>query len=273
MEPAYAEFPWQQLGELLLDEQLLTEDELEQALLEQACSGRLLGQILVSNGYLSAFSLARVLSEQHGVQLRAPADTEPEVLTPVLALADPPEFGAIQAPQPEAQTHWRPLGKLLVEKGFLTETQLEEALREQREGHGRLGEILVSRGLLSGTQLAQVLAEQHGVDLGSATGLETTVKPSQHEEPTYKVFEVHFEPGFQRRTSVYESPSFLEAADYAFEFIDEHDPAALEIHRTHGAAQETVWNYSASRAAAADLARKSLVETFGFDPTRWGQKR
>jgi hypothetical protein len=261
MEPAHAEFPWRQLGELLLDEELLTEDELEQALLEQARSGRLLGQILVSNGYLSAFSLARVLSDQHGVQLRAPAGSEPEAPTPALALVEP-----------EAQTHWRPLGKLLLEKGLLNESQLEEALREQREGHARLGEILVSRGLLSGTELAQTLAEQQGVDLDPA-GLETAVKPSQDEEPMYKLFEVHFEPGFQRRTSVYESPSFLEAADYAFEFIDEHQPTALEIHRTHGAAQETVWNYSASRAAAADIARKSLVETFGFDPTRWGQKR
>jgi hypothetical protein len=261
MEPAYAEFPWRQLGELLLDEELLTEDELEQALLEQARSGRLLGQILVSNGYLSAFSLARVLSDQHGVQLRAAAGSEPEAPTAALALVEP-----------EARTHWRPLGKLLVEKGLLNESQLEEALREQREGHARLGEILVSRGLLSGTQLAQTLAGQQGVDL-DPTGLETVVKPSQDEEPMYKLFEVHFEPGFQRRTSVYESPSFLEAADYAFEFVDEHQPTALEIHRTHGAAQETVWNYSASRAAAADIARKSLVETFGFDPTRWGQKR
>jgi hypothetical protein len=269
MEPAYAEFPWRQLGELLLDEQLLTEDELEQALLEQARSGRLLGQILVSNGYLSAFSLARVLSEQHGVQLRAAA-SEPETPTVALALSDPPEFGSTEAP--EGDTHWRPLGKVLVEKGFLSTSQLDEALSEQRERHGRLGEILVSRGLLTGTQLAQALADQHGVDLGPATGLQTEIRPAQEEEPMYKVFEVHFEPGFQRRTSMYESPSFLEAADFAFEFIDEHQPAAIEIHRTHGAAQETVWNYSASRAAAADVARKSLVETFGFDPTRWGRQ-
>jgi hypothetical protein len=92
------------------------------------------------------------------------------------------------------------------------------------------------------------------------------------DEPTYKVFEVFFEPGFQRRTAVYESPNFLEAADYAFEFVEEHQPEALEIHRTHGAAQETVWNYSASRAAAANIARKDLVDTFGFDPIRWGSE-
>jgi hypothetical protein len=260
------EFPWRQLGELLVDQQLLTEDELEQALQEQARSGRLLGQIVVDRGYLSAFSLARVLSEQHGVQVRS--EEEPEPATVTLALADPPEFGE---PAPAPETTLRPLGGLLIDKGLLTAEQLIQALDEQRESHGRLGEILVSRGLLSGTQLAQVLAEQHGVELEpSDREYETAVMPTTAQEPMYKIFEVGFEPGFQRRTSVYESPSFLEAADFAFEYVERHDPEALEIHRTHGAGQETVWNYSASRAAAATIAKKSLVDTFGFDPTKWG---
>jgi len=82
-----------------------------------------------------------------------------------------------------------------------------------------------------------------------------------------------FEPGYQRRTPVYESPNFLEAADYAFEFVQENEPDALEIHRVQDPVQETVWNYSASREAAASARRKELVETFGFDPTRWGVKR
>ena len=270
MEAAQAHYPWRQLGDLLVDEGLLTEDELDQALLEQARSGRLLGQIMVSNGYLSAFSLARVLSEQHGVQLRQP-DEEPQPATVALALADPPEFGETQEAE---ETPWRPLGKVLLERSFLTETQLSDALVEQSEGNGRLGEILVSRGVLSGTQLAQALAEQHGVALDApGAELETVLISSSSDEPMYKVFEVHFEPGFQRRTSLYESPNFLEAADYAFEFVEDKNPVALEIHRTHGAAQETVWNYSASRAAAASVAQKSLIETFGFDPTRWGHDR
>jgi hypothetical protein len=266
---AHAVFPWRQLGELLVEQQLLTEAELEQALSEQARTGRLLGQIIVGNGYLSAFSLARVLSEQHGVELQRASGRAPE---PHFTLAEPPEFGSPEtAPQPS----WRPLGKLLVERGFLNESQLEQALAAQREGHGRLGEILVSQGLLSGAELARALAEQHGVDLESDGGhdLEARVRPFAADEPTYKVFEVIFQPGYQRRTAVYESPNFLEAADFAFEFVEEHDPDALEIHRTHGAAQETVWNYSASRATAAGAARKELVETFGFDPTRWGMQR
>lgn len=258
MEAAALQFPWRQLGELLVAQELLTEDELEQALAEQAKSGRLLGQILVANSYLSAFSLARVLSEQHGVQL-TPQEGAPALEGPVV-------------PVPEQA--WRPLGKVLVELEFLTESQLERALASQREEGGRLGEILVSRGLLSGAELAQALAEQHGVELTAQdeAGLKTVVRAVAPEEPVYKVFEVIFEPGYQRRTPLFENANFLEAADYAYEFVQEHDPSALEIHRTQGAAQETVWNYSASRAAAVNAERKELVETFGFDPTRWGRK-
>lgn len=257
MESAAIQFPWRQLGELLVAEELLTEDELEQALAEQAASGRLLGQILVANGYLSAFSLARVLSEQHGVEL-LPKEGAPEPPAPVASGAEPA---------------WRPLGKLLVDLEFLTESQLERALAAQREEGGRLGEILVSRGLLSGAELAQALAEQHGVELAvqDESGLQTIVRPLTAEEPVYKLFEVIFEPGYQRRTELFESANFLEVADHGFEFVAEHEPAALEIHRTHGAAQETVWNYSASRAAAVNAERKPLAETFGFDPTAWGK--
>ena len=259
MESAALQFPWRQLGELLVAEELLTEDELEQALAEQAKSGRLLGQIIVANGYLSAFSLARVLSEQHGVQL-SPKEGAPA--SPSLVPSQPDKA-------------WRPLGKLLVDLELLTESQLDRALTAQREDGGRLGEILVSRGLLSGGELAQALAEQHGVELGAQdeAELQTVVRPITPEEPVYKLFEVIFEPGYQRRTPLFESTNFLEAADYAFEFVEAHEPAALEIHRTAGAAQETVWNYSASRAAAVNAERKPLAETFGFDPTAWGKKR
>jgi hypothetical protein len=259
VEAAALQFPWRQLGELLVAEELLTEDELEQALSEQTRSGRLLGQILVANSYLSAFSLARVLSEQHGVQLSR-KEGAPAPQGPVPAKPEPA---------------WRPLGKLLVDMEFLTESQLERALAAQRDEGGRLGEILVTRGLLSGAELAQALAEQHGVELAAQDEgeLETIVRPITPDQPVYKLFEVIFEPGYQRRTELFESPNFLEAADHAFEFVAEHEPAALEIHRTSGAADETVWNYSASRAAAVGAERKDLVEMFGFDPTAWGRKR
>ncbi|HEY6067586.1 MAG TPA: hypothetical protein VIU81_02755 [Gaiellaceae bacterium] len=270
MEGAAPRFLWRELGQVLLEENLITEDELEQALREQARSGRLLGQIIVANGYLSAFTLARVLSEQHGVRLSATAAAEAEVEgavkgdDPPLVLADPPELGADRP--------WRPLGKVLLDQGVLTEDQLGEALTRQEENRGRLGEILVSGGLVSGAQLAGALAEQHGLGLEPEPELEAAVVPMSPGEPVYKVFEVHFEPGRERRIALYENPNFLEAADFAFEYVEGHEPDALEIHRLEGDHQETVWNYSATRAAAVNAGRKDLAETFGFDPTRWGRE-
>jgi len=65
-----AESIWRPLGELLLEKKLLTEDELELALTEQAESNRLLGAILVERGYVSGPALAVALAEQYGVELR-----------------------------------------------------------------------------------------------------------------------------------------------------------------------------------------------------------
>src|SRR5689334_6992484 len=64
-----AESIWRPLGELLLGKKLLTEDELELALTEQAETGRLLGAILVERGYVSGPALAVALAEQYGVEL------------------------------------------------------------------------------------------------------------------------------------------------------------------------------------------------------------
>jgi hypothetical protein len=271
----HAHFPWNPLGALLVDEGLLTAGQLEQALTEQRRTGRLLGQILVEAGYLTASSLARALTEQHGVELRR---------------ADGSERGSTAAPEPvgaKASVHrdssagtaepgaWRPLGRLLVEDGFVTQSELDRALGEQRLRDGRrLGEILVERGYLTGPALARALAEQHGVALGAGAELdghvETVIRPPALGEPVYQVFEVVYEPSYQAGAVLYESANFLEAADFASELVADKRPEALEIQRAHGGTRETVWTYSDSRAAAVAADRKALVETFGFDPTRWG---
>jgi hypothetical protein len=245
-------FPWRQLGTLLADEGLLTATELELALDEQRRTGRLLGQIVVDRGFVSAFSLARVLSAQHGVQLRKP-EAEPE-----------PRLTAVPAT-------WQPLGRLLVEKRLITQTQLAEALLAQNDGNRRLGEILVERRLITAAELAHALGEQHGVEL---TGeLEASLKPAAQAEPVYRVYNVAFRQGFQQRNALYENVNFLDAADFAMEYVQDHSPEALEIERLDGEEQETVWTYSETRATAAELARKDLVDTFGFDPTRWNPDR
>jgi hypothetical protein len=251
---AAALFPWRQLGALLQEEGLVSDAELELALDEQRRTGRLLGQIIVDRGYMSAFSLARVLSAQHGLHLHERVE---------------PEQGPAQ-PSPDAPAGWRPLGRLLVEKGLITQTQLAEALLAQRDDQ-RLGELLVERSLISGGELARALSEQHGVEL--VGDVEATLEPTATGEPRYWVYAVAFHRGFQQRSVLSKAPSFLEAADFAMDLVQEQSPEALEIERVDGDDREIVWTYSESRAAAAQLARKDLVDTFGFDPTRWDPNR
>jgi hypothetical protein len=233
-----AQFPWRPLGALLVERDLLTHAELEEALVEQQRTGRLLGQILVDRDYLSGFSLTRVLSDQHGVELRSKTS--------------PPDLAA------GVGSTWRPLGRLLVEKRLLTGEELEQALGEQRERRARLGEILVARGYVTGLTLARALAEQHGLDPTPMTEVEADVRADAPGEPVYRVRHLG--------SAVFESPSFLDAADFASELVQGREADVLEIQRTRAGVAETVWTYS---AAAAAVDGPSLVETFGFDPTRW----
>ena len=266
-----ADFPWRPLGLLLVARGLVTETELELALAEQRRTGRLLGQILVGAGYVTSLTLTRALAEQHGVELRATeggTELSPTVTEPPVA-----RLGT----RPEADAHdreWRPLGKILVEKGFLSELELERALAEQGERPDRrLGEILVARGSLSGPALALALADQHGLELGSEqeldAGLQTVVTASRSGQPVYRVYEIVYGATPQPGSIRYESTNFLEAADFACELVERQNPQAVEIQKYDGSASETVWTYSEGRAEAESATRKSLVQTFGFDPMRW----
>jgi hypothetical protein len=248
-----ASYSWRPLGALLVEKGLLTETELDAALAEQRRTGRLMGQILVESGSLTAFALAQALTEQHGVELQTKAD-----------------LGASARPQ----AAWRPLGKLLVEEGYLTKTELRKALRAQRESGGRrlLGEILVAEGFLSGISLARALAEQNGFELEpqAEEHVETVLQTAGPGQVTYQVCEVGYDPRYQARQVIYESASFLEAVDYAAEYVEDTDPDGIEIQRADGQTRETVWTYTERRAAATAAAKKGLAETFGFDPTLWG---
>lgn len=53
-----------------------------------------------------------------------------------------------------------PLGQLLIQAGFLTQVQLDDALYEGSRTGERLGEVVVRRGLASEDDVAQLLAEQ-----------------------------------------------------------------------------------------------------------------
>ena len=63
-----------------------------------------------------------------------------------------------------AQTERVPLGRLLVDAGFLTRTQLDDCLFEGSKTGERIGEVVVRRGLATEDDVARLLAEQWGLD-------------------------------------------------------------------------------------------------------------
>ncbi len=231
----HADFPWQHLGTLLVEEGLVARSDLDSALAEQRRTGRLLGQILVQQGVMSGTALARALARQHGVELRQANGAVAEQVV-----------GLGEAPASEAPTRWdrpwKPLGKLLVENGVISPGALLDALVEKGDHPDRrLGEILVRHGHVSG-----------------AAG-----------QPSYKVYAVEHVLGSDRRTVLYEGPNLLDAADFACDYVDRTEPHAVEIDRHDANGLETVWTYSRQRAAAEASESKRLVDTFGFDPARW----
>lgn len=56
------------------------------------------------------------------------------------------------------------LGKLAVEKGFVSEDQLKEAVEEQERSGSLIGRILINNGHIDENQLGQLLAEQANLD-------------------------------------------------------------------------------------------------------------
>lgn len=106
-----------QLGQLMVDEGFLTEEQLSQALAEQGQSGQPLGKVLVDLGFVSPGAVANALAEQHGGLLKTEYGTsaglreraqQPPIRTEAAKPASPastPERVAAQAP-----AHAAPLG-------------------------------------------------------------------------------------------------------------------------------------------------------------------
>jgi hypothetical protein len=66
-----ARIPWRPLGRQLVEQGLLSEDELEHALEEQVTTGRRLGETLIELGFVSHAALSHALAEQYGIEPKA----------------------------------------------------------------------------------------------------------------------------------------------------------------------------------------------------------
>ncbi|HKP09299.1 MAG TPA: hypothetical protein VJT76_01125, partial [Gaiella sp.] len=96
-----------------------------------------------------------------------------------------------------AHIAWRPLGRLLVEQGLLTDDELEHALAEQQVTGERLGETIVKCGFVSGPELAAALAAQYGIELttekGFGTGLRSEIQ-RRHESDRRRIVQLVPDP-------------------------------------------------------------------------------
>lgn len=229
-------FPSRLLGELLVDRGLIDPADLDDALAEQRATGHRLGEVLVSRGALTGAQLTRALAEQYGI------DLSPETVSTLETSAAP--------------TPWQPLGRLLVTKGAISQAALDEALATQRSSGRRLGDILVSEHEVTMLQLAAALSEQHGL----AVGADAAAQPATSRFADESSYEVK-EPG---RTALFTTDSFLEATDFAFEYLAAESPPVLEIVRQRGAERECVWQCD---QRGEPLAAGS--PSYGFDPNSW----
>jgi hypothetical protein len=160
---------------------------------------------------------------------------------------------------------WRPLGRLLVEEGLVAEADLDAALVEQQLTGRRLGEVLVARGYVTTLDLVAAVVDQHGLERTTDARDFSSASLSSRAREVYEV-EGEDEPG--RPSVLYRTGGFLDATDFAFELLDGGKHGWLRIFRLRNGEREEVWAYDESRAAEA-ASSGSVVELYGFDPSRW----
>ena len=84
----------------------------------------------------------------------------------------------------------RPIGQILVEKGEISEVDLEAALAEQERSGRRLGEILIEQGRTSWLALARAIAEQVLDIQGSSAVAKPEPEPEAALDPVKMVREL-----------------------------------------------------------------------------------
>ncbi|MFH1678497.1 MAG: hypothetical protein ABH914_02630 [Candidatus Omnitrophota bacterium] len=119
-----------QLGELLVEKRVITDEQLSHALVVQKERGGLIGEILVALTYVKEVDVAWALALQKGL---------------------------------EKKGEHKLIGELLVGRGLINQEQLIRALSIQKEKGGLIGEVLVALGYVRETDIALALTSQYGL--------------------------------------------------------------------------------------------------------------
>jgi len=136
------------LGEILLEEKVITREQLALAIEKQKISQKKLGEILSELGFIREENLLRALSSQLGSPVR--------------------EF-PLSASSSVLKGH--KLGEILFKSNLITREQLNKAIEEQKKTNKRLGEVFCAFGIVTEEKLAWALSVQLGIpyiDLNTA---------------------------------------------------------------------------------------------------------
>jgi hypothetical protein len=123
------------VGVILVERNLLTAAQLDQALRRQTESGKPLGEVVEEEFGIPQTKVSGILAEQL-------AELEGHSVAPGSPMESPPR-----------------MGETLVELGLASREDVDAALEAQRSTGERLGEILVARGVISRIELAGALSE------------------------------------------------------------------------------------------------------------------
>ncbi|MFH0878055.1 MAG: hypothetical protein V1863_07545 [Candidatus Omnitrophota bacterium] len=111
------------LGELLVENGILTESQLLEALEAQKQKKKILGEVIVQLGFTTQEKLDTALARQFGSKL----------------------------------------GEILISMGLITFEHLQRAIGDQRNSNKSLGEILIDRGYVNEIDLMQGLSKQYNI--------------------------------------------------------------------------------------------------------------
>jgi len=139
------------LGSIFVEKQIISLEQLEIALAEHQKNNKKLGEFLVQKQWITPEQLETALQEQNLFR-RLIASVEE-----ALGIQRPPKNGLFTQ---ESFREIPKIGEILVEKNYITSSQLKKALTQQQHTNQKLGEVLIAEGLISERELKTALADE-----------------------------------------------------------------------------------------------------------------
>jgi len=120
---------------------------------------------------------------------------------------------------PLEQLRARPIGRILTKMGLVSREQVHDCLKTQKERGGgvKIGQVFIQKGLITEDQLNVALAAQRGMEYTNIDGL--TISPQVLDKVPaqmakgYRVLPIEFDPVAKELTIAIDSPENFKASD------------------------------------------------------------